>query len=99
MGDVVDFAKAKEEREPHLCGKAVCMHCQYGLEGEWEAVAPVGTVFLQCPQCSLIKGIYVNPILDEENWECNCGNGFFAYSHRLGMYCPNCGVTQEGCYD
>lgn len=93
MSNVVDLAKAREEREPHLSGRAVCFACKH----VWLAVAPVGTVYLQCPSCTMVKGALVNPVeRDEPHWVCNCGNSFFACGERSGMYCTNCGAIQEG---
>jgi len=87
---VIDFAKEKEEREPHLEGVAKCLACSH----KWVAVAPVGTIWLECPSCTLERGRYVAQIQREgEHWHCNCGNDLFQAT-RDGVYCPNCGEWQ-----
>ena len=86
MGDVVPF----EREEPHQQGKARCIACRH----EWEAVAPVGVFWFECPNCSLCKGAMVSPtIRDEDVWTCNCGNELFVFTPK-GAYCPNCGAWQ-----
>lgn len=56
MGEVVSLA----ERRPHLSGKAWCTACGH----DWVAVAPVGTVWLDCPSCHTERGLYVAPMTD-----------------------------------
>lgn len=91
MGDVVDFVAAKEEREPHMSGKARCLACKH----EWEAVAPLGTIWLDCPECTLERGRFIGPCeRDGSFWRCNCGNHLFEITPE-GVYCPNCGVWQN----
>ena len=55
---VIDLAQAKADREPHLSGAAVCLACKH----EWVAVAPVGTVWMECPACSLERGRYLGAV-------------------------------------
>ena len=89
---VIDLAAAREEREPHLSGAAKCLACHH----EWQAVAPVGTIWLECPACSLERGRFVRAVArDGDHWQCNCGNDLFRATAD-GMYCPNCGVWQSG---
>lgn len=89
---VVDISKAREERQPHLSGKAKCLACKH----EWVAVAPSGTIWLECPSCSLERGRYVaqmeKPV---PHWHCKCENNLF-YVTADGYYCPNCGLDQSG---
>lgn len=40
MADVIDLARAKEEREPHVAGHLFCMACSH----EWSAVWKPGTI-------------------------------------------------------
>ena len=49
--DVVAF-KPREIEEPHLAGEAECTACGH----RWAAVAPVGTVHLDCPACDRLQG-------------------------------------------
>ena len=44
---VIDFTKAKAELDPHISGDARCLACKH----EWVAVAPIGTIWLECPAC------------------------------------------------
>lgn len=48
MGEVIDFQAFR----PHLVGKATCLACSH----EWTAVAPIGTLWLTCPECTLERG-------------------------------------------
>jgi predicted RNA-binding Zn-ribbon protein involved in translation (DUF1610 family) len=81
-----------QERHPHLVGEAKCLSCNH----EWAAVAPIGTVWLECPECGLEKGRLAGTVYrDEPHWHCNCGNELF-YVTANGYYCPNCGLDQKG---
>jgi len=86
MGDVVEF-KAPDTEQQVGRGRAKCFTCLH----EWEAVAPVGTEFLDCPLCAGRKGSWMYPFIPEEMYVCNCGNKLF-YIVRDGWFCPNCGV-------
>lgn len=89
MSNVIQFP---QREEPHLSGMASCMACQH----RWVAVAPVGTVFMECPECSRMFGHMVAPVeRDGDHWTCDCGNDLFRVS-RDGMYCPRCGEMQKG---
>ncbi len=89
---VIDIAQARADREPHLSGEAVCLACEH----KWVAVAPVGTVWMECPSCSLERGRYLGAVnVGGEHWRCHCGNDLFRVT-KSGMYCPNCGEWQHG---
>lgn len=89
---VISLDQARKDREPHLCGMARCLACKH----EWVAVEPSGTVWLDCPECSLERGRYIGPVqLGGEHWHCHCGNDLFQAT-KDGMYCPNCGEWQHG---
>jgi len=89
---VIDLAQAKADKQPHLSGAAVCLACRH----EWVAVAPVGTVWMDCPACGLERGRYRGPVgLGGLHWHCKCGNDLF-HATQDGMYCPNCGEWQHG---
>ena len=91
-GIVIDLQAAKEEREPHLSGQARCLACKH----EWMAVTPIGTVWIECPSCSLHKGAMLYTALrDGDHWVCNCDCELFRATAD-GMYCPNCGEWQHG---
>lgn len=86
---IVDFVKYKEENTPHMTGEAKCLSCWH----KWVAVAKVGTVWLECPQCQLQRGRFILHASKHcEHWECNCGNDLFHVT-KNGIYCPNCGIN------
>lgn len=92
MTNIVDLQKAREEREPHMQGRARCLGCKY----EWQAVAPLGTVTLECPHCELPQGRFMNLVEDEGmHWTCNCGNQYFSITPQR-TYCTVCGDTISG---
>lgn len=89
---VVDLAEERARRGEHLTGPARCLSCRF----EWVAVAPVGTVILECPECHLMRGRFVGEVLrDCLHWVCNCGNDLFLVTAE-GFYCPHCGIDQLG---
>lgn len=96
MGELIQFRK-REERptdkpEPHQAGEAFCMACDH----TWAAVAPVGTVWFECPNCHAHKGHFTfecglpNGTLVRT---CKCGNQLFNLTPE-GHFCPNCGTWQ-----
>lgn len=89
---VVSLADEREKRSPHMQGKARCLACKQ----EWRAVAPVGTIWLACPSCTLERGRFITYCEMEgvEHWTCNCGCDVF-YVTRTNSYCPNCGTVQN----
>ncbi len=97
-GKVLPFPRRDRQEPPedqHRTGKAICTAC----EREWAAVAPTGTVWLECPSCHAEKGIFKYPALPEglEGLlvrQCHCGNQLF-YLTEEGHCCPNCGVYQR----
>ena len=94
-GEVIDFARAKEERTPHMEGHALCLACRH----RWVAVAPLGTVWLECPapECRLLRGRFFVPMArGEDRWVCACGNDLFHHNSVRGLYCPHCGADQRG---
>lgn len=88
---VIDFAKAKGERETitQLRGTARCIACKH----EWAATTQVGTVSgLECPECGSLKGCFLHEVIDGDLYVCNCGNDLMRINPQ-GAYCANCGVT------
>lgn len=88
---VVDLAKAREERRPHVSGHAHCMSCRH----EWEGVWPAGNVELECPECGSMRGrskFDVAPAEGSLVWECvHCQNQFF-HCLQDRVHCPGCGT-------
>jgi hypothetical protein len=88
MGDVLSFARPVEE-VIHRSGAAHCLHCRH----EWVAVAPVGIVYVECPECHCDKGVFTGvtlPPVGTEHFVCGCGNGLFSVT-RDYVLCANCG--------
>lgn len=91
---VIDMQAEKEKREPYMTGAAHCLNCQHS----WAADAPIGTIWLACPSCTLVRGRFTLPVVRQNgdaHWHCKCGNDLF-YSVADGIYCPNCGEWQHG---
>lgn len=94
---VVEFKRPKKEPEetqeelPHMECLARCIACKH----EWHAVAPVGTVWLECPSCGTEKGVFkFHGERSGLHWTCACENQLF-YIMEDGAYCPNCGDWQS----
>ena len=83
---------ATDPPEPHMTGDAKCLSCGHA----WQAVAPVGTVGIECPSCALFKGVFVNPAAhsSEMHFRCNCGSEVFCLTIAR-VYCPNCGLSHR----
>lgn len=90
---VVEFrARKPESEQPHISGMARCLDCKH----EWAAVAPLQTIWLECPKCTLLRGRFTGPYEKAHaHWECKCGNDLFCVTPD-GYYCPNCGVWASG---
>lgn len=93
MGDVVDFSKEKQEREPHAEGLAKCMQCGH----EWHAVAPVGQLDLDCPSCGTYHGVFKGQFVPEGQlvYFCECRNDLFNQLENGFLFCPHCGTTHD----
>ena len=92
--EIIPFNKSEQPKEPMATGEAFCIGCSY----QWLAIAPLGTVQLECPACSSMKGIWKWPHKPAPGMlvrECNCGNQLF-YLTPEGHCCANCGTYQ--CY-
>ena len=87
-----------DAHRPHLSGRARCTACEH----EWVAVAPVGTVWLDCPECGTERGLMVYPVGPQDGeleYQCNCGGYVFGIrSNETGdvwIYCVSCGTVQD----
>lgn len=90
MAEVIDLAKAKQEREPHVSGHLYCMACDH----EWTAVWMQGVTEFACPNCKSMKGrnkFDVSPGEGKIVWTCtSCTNQLFnLLADRV--HCPGCG--------
>lgn len=100
---IIDLQKAREERSPHLSGKVRCLNCKY----EWVGVAPIGTVWVECPECGSRKACFyydVGPNAKQYVFECNCGCDLLRLVSESGepdffksseLLCANCGVSHR----
>lgn len=89
MGKVVNLI----DRQPHITGNALCLTCG----NKWVAVAPIGTVELECSECSechTFKGVFEGMTCPNTLYECVCGNHHF-YIDPTGPMCSRCGLRHE----
>lgn len=89
MADVIDLAKARQERTLHISGVAYCMACDHEWTGAW----PLGVTELECPECKSMKGrskFTVSPPPDSMAFTCACKNQHFLLLDGR-IHCPNCG--------
>lgn len=56
MGEIVSLQKVKDDRTPHGEGVARCVGCGHS----WRAVAPLGTMTLECPSCHDMRGLWTH---------------------------------------
>ena len=69
----------------------MCLDC----DNRWEAVAPLGVTWLECPACKMGMGRFKNYYApDFPVWHCNCGNDLF-FVGPAGVLCPTCGTEQS----
>ena len=91
MTKVYDFEKERVSREPHMSGPATCLECGH----EWQAVAPVGTYQMECPECGLFKGVYSGLCQGgpEDTHYLMCSNCEYAVFNisPSGIWCCYCG--------
>ncbi len=90
--EVLDLSKHKEENSRHLAGEAVCLVCRH----EWVGVAKMGSVFLECPDCKVLKGVFKNPVepLSGEVCQCDCGSIYMVIQRHI-TFCGLCGAEQD----
>lgn len=95
MADIIPIGGTPESDDdgPWLSGEAFCSRCKH----EWAAVAPVGTLELQCPACETFFGLFRNPVDPGEDvlrWACGACDGQLFYVTQAGFFCQACGKTQ-----
>lgn len=90
---IISLQDKRKEKEGVLSGEARCRECGH----EWVAVAPLGTRWLECPQCHTDKGLFKYPCdrKDDLHWTCSCGMDLFTV-YEKGIMCPVCGEWQSG---
>lgn len=86
-----DEGEADEGRT--LTGPARCLHCRH----EWVAVCMEGTTSMECPECSLMQGVFVHRVTagkGEYRFVCNCGCDTYMVNID-GVTCSHCGVFND----
>ena len=86
--EVIDLTAQRH----HWAGECHCIDCKH----EWVGVAPVETVWLECPQSKGHRGCPVHPMSLEEGeliYRCNCGCEYFFFS-ETNTLCGACGTAQ-----
>lgn len=98
---VVSLAAEREARQPHWEGTVHCVGCQH----EWEAVAPIGTMWLDCPACHLPKGTPKHPFGPSVgDWALVCtgcgGEALTAYKRKgfMRVRCMGCGSDMTNAF-
>lgn len=87
-------AKVEEQDGPHLHGEAFCTACG----STWIAVAPTGTVHLDCPVCQRMQGLFKHGVEPEVAWVCRCDERLF-WLTKSGAMCRRCGLMASGWVD
>ena len=94
MSKIISLDAARKERSPYWEGQAQCLACRY----EWHQVAPIGTIWLDCPKCGLPQGHPKYPFgaeVGEMVFTCTpCGGQAFTSYKRDGytwVRCMACG--------
>lgn len=87
---IISMQEYKDSKEPHIEGPATCLECDH----KWHTVAPAGVVQLECPECSLFKGIFISIVLPDMAYTCPCGCILFCMS-VTGALCIICGRIHE----
>lgn len=93
MASILSFNNAFKRQTPKSEGRAFCFRCRY----EWDAIAGVGVVDLECPKCGTMKGRFRFECQPPEGRlvrVCACGNKYF-YLTQEGHMCVNCGIYQS----
>lgn len=89
MGTVIPFERKLPERE-YLLGEAICTTCRH----TWAAMVPMGSVWLECPDCGAHAGRFRMPFVHEaeQHYVCHCDNDLLRVTEQR-VYCPACGMT------
>lgn len=88
--EVIDLEEERLKNMAHISGPAVCIRC----DRKWVAVAPAGTVGLQCPGCLRITGGFRDMVVPKETFDCPCGNTLFLIT-PTEIVCSLCGLPAK----
>ena len=93
--NVVNLEERRTKNGSYIEGPAKCLVCNH----EWGAVAPLGTVDLECPECQTLRGCWVYPIGPTNNMEIykcpECWHEYFMVLASLEIQCVRCGCLQN----
>jgi hypothetical protein len=85
--EVSESVTSLDSRRPSVTGDATCLHCNK----TWTAVAPLGTTALECPNCQLMRGAWLNHTFpDIPVLTCHCGNSFMFILDNGRSMCARC---------
>lgn len=89
MGELVSL----DQQRPHLAGTGFCLECRH----EWEAVAPIGVVGLECPKCGTHKGTMKGLVYPADDMviHCKCDNPFYFITPEESVECAYCGIPYK----
>ena len=94
MSKIVDFGKAKEDREPKVQGTAVCVACDH----KWQETISAYDLpeNLTCPKCKTDRALFQQAFVPAEEYIFvhSCGNSAF-HATPQGLFCLRCGDTLE----
>lgn len=90
-GKVIDINERRETQ--HVAGIIHCTHCK----NEWTGVATVGIVTIECPKCSLYRGVFKGTPMptDKMAVHCECGNPLFFITPDGEAQCCYCAETKR----
>lgn len=90
MSNTVDIL----DHIPHLEGEAHCLACKH----QWEATAPIGAFWLECPECHTVRGCFRRHISVPEGMErfaCGKCDVQIFFVMRKGIKCLGCATVHK----
>jgi len=93
---VVSLDSKRAAKSPHVADRAYCTACKH----EWVAVAPVGTLWLECPKCTTYRALFhFAPHRGDLTRVCPKCDGFlFSVLQRGKLECVACAELLPGDY-
>ena len=95
---VISLAQVRAERTPQWEGPCICLGCRHA----WTGIGTIGaTTGLECPSCSLPKGVVKHPFgakPGDAEFRCNCGCEAMTVYRRSpdGYFVTRCMACGEG---
>jgi hypothetical protein len=93
---VVDFAAVRKARRLPPAAFARCIACGH----RWVSREEPEYVWLQCPNCAQLYGLYEWPVYAAEGvpHRCGCGCGIYTLTGGRAL-CVNCGADQGDAWE